>query len=625
MQDWRFENNPLVKHRPRIRFFAGAPLLSDDGEVMGILAIFGKEPRTSFSQLQRRELAEYSATIMDDLNYQTNCLSDPELRSTPLLQRDSVIFGDYQPRNIKSPVMDFSANNVEPGLIPPALKYHKVAKSSDKKTNLYLNRRSQTNFAHHAEPTPPSSAESNHGGFFGKSESFGKNQKQLSEDPILNDISSLGLQEISDSRRLRISTPRPFSASDITSLNLHPPNTPDRSVKDEDLSHQPKFDLTVEDFMSLSDTDCLEDSRDEQLDGADLSNGASFGQHEETTQQEPLDRTQFDTPATEATHTAPGEHQKVPSTPVKDSFAGNAIPSTASSPLIDLSTPPSEANDSMALVPYTPSPSNGPNGRTSSSSNKSSQSDRLRSNRRDAAYACQFFAQQFDYDLIYCVELKPSLSFMTDQELFAENGLSKWFLTAYGLALPLDLSSEIHIRALRSREGVYWHNPQDHYEDGEYATGYMVPVYSEGSASRALRSSGIVLGAFRKPRRNEKGELVYGEDDRHRLMEFGKVLGSILLKKPLPARPTAQRSNTQPTPPTFYPANEASEVKFGHTRTRTRNHSFSARYTGSYPANEAVEVTFGDMHTRNHYSNVGQVGGYPRNATPTRRSRPARR
>jgi hypothetical protein len=604
-----------VKHRPRIRFFAGAPLLSGNGEVMGVLAIFGKEPRTFFSQLQRRELAEYSATMMDDLNYQANCLSDPDLRSTPLLQRDSVIFGDYEPRSIKSPIMDFSANVVDPGLIPPALQYHKVTKSSDKKPNLHLNRSSQNNFAHPAEPTPPSSAESNQGGFFDKSESYGKNQEQLSEDPVLYDISSFGLQEISDSRRLRTSSPRPFSASDITSLNPHPPNTPDRSVKDEDLSHQPQFDLTVENFMSLADTDFLEDARDGQFDEADLIDSDLISQHKEAFQQGRLDRAQFDAFAAEASENGPRDNSKFSSTPVKDSFAENTILSDTSSPLIDLSTLPREVDDVMALVPYTPSPSNDPNGKTSASSKRSSRSDQ--SNTANAAYACQWFAQQYDYDLIYCVELKPSLSFMTDQELFAESGLRTKMLTAYGLALPVNLSHKFHLGALRSRDGIAWYTPQDRYQNGEYASGWLVPVYSEGSGPRVLRSAGIVLAAFRKPRFNEKGELNHGEDERPRLMEIGKILGSILLKKPLPTRPNPQRSSTQRAPaPSSYPADEAVEVNFGNTRSRN---SLSARYAGSYPANEAVEVTFGDRQSRNHFSNVGQVGGYPRNATPTRR------
>jgi hypothetical protein len=65
-----------------------------------------------------RWLVDYSATMIDDLNYQANCLSDLDLRSTPLLQRYSVIFGYYEPHSIKTFVMDFSVNVVEPGLMP---------------------------------------------------------------------------------------------------------------------------------------------------------------------------------------------------------------------------------------------------------------------------------------------------------------------------------------------------------------------------------------------------------------------------------------------------------------------------------------------------------------------------
>jgi signal transduction histidine kinase len=73
-KDWRFRNNPLVTDSPFIRFYAGAPLQTDDGYNIGTICVIDREPRDSFSKKDRENLKDYAKVVMRELELWTDTL-----------------------------------------------------------------------------------------------------------------------------------------------------------------------------------------------------------------------------------------------------------------------------------------------------------------------------------------------------------------------------------------------------------------------------------------------------------------------------------------------------------------------------------------------------------------------
>jgi PAS domain S-box-containing protein len=62
--DPRFADNPLVTGEMNIRFYAGAPLISDDGIPLGSLCVIDTEPRAGLTPLQLQGLATLADSVM---------------------------------------------------------------------------------------------------------------------------------------------------------------------------------------------------------------------------------------------------------------------------------------------------------------------------------------------------------------------------------------------------------------------------------------------------------------------------------------------------------------------------------------------------------------------------------
>jgi len=68
-KDPRFADNPLVTGEPMIRFYAGTPLVTDDGFPLGSLCVIDRVPRAGLTPLQEQGLRVMAAQVMTAMGF----------------------------------------------------------------------------------------------------------------------------------------------------------------------------------------------------------------------------------------------------------------------------------------------------------------------------------------------------------------------------------------------------------------------------------------------------------------------------------------------------------------------------------------------------------------------------
>ncbi|KFZ16015.1 hypothetical protein V501_02446 [Pseudogymnoascus sp. VKM F-4519 (FW-2642)] len=522
-KDWRFAKHPLVLNEPYIRFFAGAPILSKNGEAVGVFAIFGRAPRDSFPALQRHNLAEYAAVCAAELNtvleisfseqslhsaqseaitevWDPTCLEgEPPARPRSLWMHEEthrLLCGEPREdeEEIKYPATfeelmagfatesedDDTARDSEEQFLAPYINgaHANVTYSSvDVNSSTSTKERDTVNSDYallgsdNEGPGSPLGGRSARGSDSPPSEGFVWRPESPTSQGLTRGLKSpllAGYPARPYSPITRTCTPRPYSGSDLTSAAGEPhPNTPERGF-DETRSNTPQreFDgrrappLSVQEVLDGTFSALRIEYPDAPIRRQRKKSIRSISQHEAE-----IKRLQIESDI-RAAHIQATKIDSSSSTVATGSFNTSGRPSTQAT------TPPTSFNTRMSTLEFV---------------------DTHRRPQADAA--AKSVALSLKFDRVYVAELFPTSDFMTLGGV-AITGMGVRILASHNCPPDMILDTDFHLQVVRSPLGAMrWHDKDS--LPGATDKGLLIRLHSKGpyGSQSGVHTGGIVYGA----------------------------------------------------------------------------------------------------------------------------------
>ncbi|ESZ94329.1 hypothetical protein SBOR_5273 [Sclerotinia borealis F-4128] len=567
-QDWRFAGNPWVTGSPYTRFFAGAPLISDAGGIIGVFAIFSKQPRSEFLRGDRRELAEFAALMAKDMCLHGEHMSDPDLRhSVVRSKRDTRTNLVPHPLHFQK---QLSPLVTQPAFFPMEFNFQKHSSPLTKQSQFFTDGQSEDVFVN----SPETSMSMSHDSSARDSDILymaapPRSRGFSAESVFPNHNSPEAFHQYLTPTQPQGSDNRPYSASDLTSVDMPQNNTPNDSYysgRNSDYYQfdldgpatpkQPRFVFPNSIYRSLGPSTSgisLNNSFGRLYMEGDSMLGNSF--HQELLEPE------VTTPSTSLTRA----FSTMSSTSIGTSFSSR------------IGGP---NNDDDAENPSGNAPSNV-----------------AQSVAAEANFSCSFSGKRYGFDQVYAAKVDCPYPGMSDQELLGPNGLTLKILASYGL--PYDYESELNqetylkeafLKALRTNEFCYTWNQEEGprlHEQGALGFGVLMPLsplaiaLSPDKDQSRSRDHGIVYAMFNRATFDSNKNLQPPVMDLHGYMCAAQAMTILLFNLEIPKDDETLLSATKSRAPrgrtpTIIGATEVGQIYYSRRSTSgySRNSSF---------------------------------------------------
>lgn len=522
-------------------------MVSDSGEIIGVFSIFSKTPRSTFSRPDRRELAEFAALSVKDICLHGERMMDPDLcRSHVVSKRDTranLIPNPLQFQKQPSPLI------TQPAFFPMGLQFQKepfpLANQSE-----FLNEDAETSKSMSHESSIRDSdilymAGPGHYRSISAESAFPNHNSPEAFRQYLTPTNS---QNFPNSEG---SDGRPYSTSDLTSVDMPQNNTPNDTFYSEDSYSQYQLDLdgpTTPKQPRFVFPNSIYRNFGPSASGISLNN--SFGRL----------YMEGDSIAGSSYHQQLlgqdlATHRTTLSRPfsiMSSTSIGTTLSSRIGGPNNDEENPPSNAP---------------------------------RSNIAEAGFSCSFSGRQLGFDQAYAVWVDCPYPDMSDEELLGPNGLNLKILASYGL--PYGYEDELNkredlkavfLKGLRTNEFCYnWTRDQAlrYQEQGPLLNfGVLMPLSPPGQTRS--RDHGIVYAMFKKADLASHNNLQPSDVDLHKLKCAAQSMTIILFNLDMTESETQSPFKLKPPrqgTPTIVGATEVGQIYYSRRTSAYSRHS----------------------------------------------------